>query len=67
MLPSPREFEPYTAFYVRFCHHPAAIRVYATPVKRAQAARAKWETAKRDSLVSIRTTATEVLLFGTLN
>ena len=64
--PAPHEFELKTAFCARFVANPTVIRTYPTPLKRYLAAERRWAQAKSECLVSVISSAGEVLLFGSL-
>lgn len=63
--PAPHELEQKTSFYERFLAHPTVVNNYPL-AKRRIAAEARWAKAKLDSLVSVKTEAGEVLLYGSL-
>ena len=65
--PFPHEFEHRRAFEIRWHASPFVKRTYATPVKRRIAAVARWAKAKNESIVSLKTSEGECLLFGRLD
>ena len=64
--PAPHEYETKDAFCARFTTHATVMRHYPTPFKRHIAAETRWARAKSESLVSVKTDAGEMLLFGSL-
>lgn len=65
-LPSPHEFESRAKFSTRFLSHSSVLRNYPTLIKRTIALNTRWAKARNESLVSIKTSETEMLLFGKL-
>ena len=67
ITPIPQSWEVKSDYLNRVNAHPAMIKAYPTPIKRRLAGEKRWAKAKTDSLVSIKTSVDEVLLFGGLN
>lgn len=65
--PTPHDMEQHSDFVARYVKHATVARAYPTPCKRHLAAERQWAKAKRESLVSVKTSAGEVLLFGRLD
>lgn len=61
------EGEHRPVFCARFAASQAAKQAYDSLMRRHLAAEQAWETAKNHSLVSIKTSAIECLLFGRLD
>ena len=65
-VPSPHDFERRSDYLERLASHPTMTRLYPPPIKRRLAGERRWIKAKNESLVSVSTSAGEVLLFGSL-
>ena len=65
--PFPHDFERRDSFEARWLASPLVKRAYPTLIKRHAAADARWTKAKGESLVSLKTSEGECLLFGRLD
>ncbi len=67
ITPAPHDFETKSEYHARLNTHSGMVRAYPTLFKRHVAGEKRWAKAKADSLVSIKTSVDEALLFGGLN